>query len=87
MHINIICHYNVRVPTPHANKKNAKQIHYMVDFFIGSDFVYFNRVKAEIDLFGHLMMTKVGLNGEIADNKHIVLLEFQGSINSNSGMI
>ena len=40
----------------------------------------------EIDLFGHLMMTKVGINREIADNKHIVLLEFQGSI-SNSGMI
>lgn len=58
----------------------------MVDFFIGSDFVYFNRVKAEIDLFGHLMMTKVGLNREIADNKHIVLLKFQGSI-SNLGMI
>ena len=58
----------------------------MVDFYIGSDFVYFNRVKAEIDLFGHLMMTKVGLNGEIADNKHIVLLKFQGSI-SSSGMI
>ena len=70
-----ICQYNVRVPTTLANKKNAKQIHYMVDqIFYRSDFDYFKRVKAEINC----------LVWPPYDDKS--LLEFQGSI-SNSSMI